>query len=48
MQDLEPRISLVKIPVSDFPVATAFYREVLGLTEEFAGESAGAAFACEP
>jgi AraC-like DNA-binding protein/catechol 2,3-dioxygenase-like lactoylglutathione lyase family enzyme len=41
MHDLEPTINLVKIPVSDFSAATAFYREVLGLEEEFAVEAYG-------
>ena len=38
MKDLNARVSLVKIPVSDFAAATTFYREVLGLPEEFAVE----------
>ena len=29
-------LGLIKIPVSDFARATAFYRDVLGLTETFA------------
>ena len=41
MQDLSIRISLVKIPVTDFAAATAFYREVLGFEEEFAVEAYG-------
>ena len=34
-------IGLVKIPVTDFEVATHYYREVLGLEEEFAVEAYG-------
>lgn len=34
-------IKLVKIPVTDFNRATRFYREVLGLEEEFAVEAYG-------
>ncbi|MEN8151629.1 MAG: VOC family protein [Planctomycetota bacterium] len=41
MNDLKPRVSLVKIPVADFAASTAFYREVLGLAEEFAVEEYG-------
>ena len=41
MKELDTRVSLVKIPVSDFPAATAFYREVLGLHEDFAVEEYG-------
>ena len=36
-----PQIGLVKIPVSDFKRATAYYRDVLGLEEEFAVEDYG-------
>ena len=35
------RIKLVKIPVADFARATHFYREVLGLNEQFAVEAYG-------
>ena len=34
-------LGLVKIPVSDFARATAFYRDVLGLTETFAAAEYG-------
>jgi len=34
-------IGLVKIPVKDFAAATRYYREVLGLEEEFAVEEYG-------
>lgn len=34
-------IGLVKIPVTDFKRATDYYREILGLTEEFAVEEYG-------
>ena len=36
MNEQSPGIALVKIPVSDFAASTLFYREVLGLPEEFA------------
>ena len=35
------KIGLVKIPVTDFKSATAYYREVIGLEEEFAVEAYG-------
>jgi AraC-like DNA-binding protein/catechol 2,3-dioxygenase-like lactoylglutathione lyase family enzyme len=41
MSDSQFLIGLVKIPVTDFARATAFYREVLGLEEEFAVEAYG-------
>jgi AraC-like DNA-binding protein/predicted enzyme related to lactoylglutathione lyase len=41
MKDLTPTINLVKVPVTDFKRAQAFYRDVLGLEEEFAVEQYG-------
>ena len=35
------KIGLVKIPVTDFEAATRYYREVVGLEEEFAVEAYG-------
>lgn len=35
------RLGLVKIPVRDLAVAAAFYRDVLGLPEDFAVEAYG-------
>ena len=35
------KIGLVKIPVTDFKVATDYYRDVIGLEEEFAVEAYG-------
>ena len=37
----EFQIGLVKIPVTDFAAATNYYREILGLEEEFAVEAYG-------
>lgn len=37
----QPTIGLVKIPVTDFEAATAYYRETIGLEEEFAVEAYG-------
>jgi len=34
-------VQLVKIPVKNFAKATKFYRETLGLSEEFAVEAYG-------
>lgn len=36
MKGLNVSVSLVKVPVTDFAKACTFYREVLGLEEEFA------------
>jgi catechol 2,3-dioxygenase-like lactoylglutathione lyase family enzyme len=36
MMDLEYQINLVKVPVKDFSRAARFYRETLGLKEDFA------------
>ena len=41
MKDLKPVVALVKIPVTDFVRACAYYRDVLGLEEEFAVEQYG-------
>ena len=41
MDELNPRVALVKVPVADFAAATAFYRETLGLAEDFAVEEYG-------
>jgi AraC-like DNA-binding protein/predicted enzyme related to lactoylglutathione lyase len=41
MKDLKPVVALVKIPVTDFVRACAYYRDVLGLVEEFAVEQYG-------
>ena len=41
MKTLGITIGLVKIPVTDFARATAFYRDVLGLEEQFAVEQYG-------
>jgi len=41
MKSLNPAVSLIKIPVSDFNRARGFYRDVLGLEEEFAVEEYG-------
>lgn len=35
------RVGLVKVPVSDLVLATRFYRDVLGLEEEFVVEAYG-------
>ncbi|MEM7119294.1 MAG: VOC family protein, partial [Chloroflexota bacterium] len=37
----QPTITFVKIPVTDFNRATAYYRDVIGLEEEFAVEAYG-------
>lgn len=41
MKDQDVVVGLVKIPVTDFARAAAFYRETLGLEEEFAVEAYG-------
>jgi AraC-like DNA-binding protein/catechol 2,3-dioxygenase-like lactoylglutathione lyase family enzyme len=41
MKNLSVKIGLVKIPVTQFAQACAFYRDVLGLEEEFAVEAYG-------
>ncbi len=41
MKSLNPAIQLIKIPVTDFARARAFYRDTLGLEEEFAVEAYG-------
>ena len=41
MKNLGVSFGFVKIPVSDFARSTAFYREVLGLDEDFAVEQYG-------
>ncbi len=41
MKGHDATIGLVKIPVTDFARATTYYREVLGLEEEFAVEEYG-------
>lgn len=41
MKDLGVSVGLVKVPVTAFARATQFYREVLGLEEEFAVEQYG-------
>ena len=41
MKALNPSISLIKIPVINFESARVFYRDVLGLEEEFAVEAYG-------
>ena len=35
MKSLNPNVNLIKIPVTDFKRAQTFYRDVLGLEEEF-------------
>jgi predicted enzyme related to lactoylglutathione lyase len=41
MKDLHPAVALIKIPVTSFPKSCAFYRDILGLEEEFAVEEYG-------
>lgn len=41
MKDLQPEINLIKVPVTDFSRARAFYRDTLGLEEEFAVDEYG-------
>jgi predicted enzyme related to lactoylglutathione lyase len=41
MNNLHPALNLLKIPVTDFKRACAFYRDILGLEEEFAVEEYG-------
>jgi predicted enzyme related to lactoylglutathione lyase len=41
MKNLNPSIALIKIPVTNFTRATAWYRDILGLEEEFAVEEYG-------
>ena len=41
MKNHDAAIGLVKIPVTDFARAATYYREVLGLEEEFAVEEYG-------
>jgi len=41
MKDLGVSVGLVKVPVTAFERATQFYREVLGLEEEFAVQQYG-------
>lgn len=36
MKDMKPAVQLIKVPVTDFGRAQVFYRDVLGLEEEFA------------
>ena len=49
MKSLNPTINLIKIPVTNFPRARAFYRDILGLEEEFAVDEYGwAQYKTEP
>jgi AraC-like DNA-binding protein/predicted enzyme related to lactoylglutathione lyase len=41
MKDLHPTVNLIKIPVTDFGRARGFYRDLLGLEEEFAVDEYG-------
>ena len=41
MRTFKPAVSLVKVPVTDFDRARRYYRDVLGLEEEFAVEAYG-------
>jgi predicted enzyme related to lactoylglutathione lyase len=41
MKNLNPTVNLIKIPVTDFTRARSFYRDVLGLEEEFAVDEYG-------
>jgi AraC-like DNA-binding protein/predicted enzyme related to lactoylglutathione lyase len=41
MKDLHPAVNLIKIPVTDFARARGFYRDVLGLEEEYAVDEYG-------
>lgn len=41
MNDFQPEITLVKIPVSDIEKSVAYYRDVLGLPESFSAPEYG-------
>ena len=41
MKNFNPSVQLIKIPITDFDRARTFYRDVLGLEEEFAVEQYG-------
>jgi catechol 2,3-dioxygenase-like lactoylglutathione lyase family enzyme len=41
MKNLQPEVNLIKIPITDFARGRAFYRNMLGLEEEFAVDDYG-------